>query len=270
MPRGGAPGCPGRGGVPRGGGEPRAASGRTCFPGRPAELRSLQATAPEGFGSSRVSSPSSFTSCRIKLTKAASSRLGRRSFSSKPSRQSGQPARCLPLQYSTMQGRQKLWLQPVSRTGSLKYCRQQAQLRSTAPRSRSRSTAAAMARPGPGRSGAERPAEFRFPRAPPPERLLPCPGKPGERRGGRRRGAGRLSSDITCSVRPLRCTGMGPATRLCPTAEPATRCSPGAAQPGSSPRQAERPVPTQLFLCWRLGSEDLGWLQKLTVTRSSP
>lgn len=149
------------------GGEPRAASGRTCFPGRPAELRSLQATAPEGFGSSRVSSPSSFTSCRIKLTKAASSRLGRRSFSSKPSRQSGQPARCLPLQYSTMQSRQKLWLQPVSRTGSVKYCRQQAQLRSTAPRSRSRSTAAAMARPG---RGAERSGRRSFVF---PGRLLP-------------------------------------------------------------------------------------------------
>lgn len=120
------------------------------------------------------------------------------------------------------------------------------------------------------RGGAERPAEFRFPRAPPPERLLPCAGKRGERRDGRRRGAERLSSDILAPVRPLRCTGMGPATRLCPTAEPATRCSPGAAQPGSSPRQPERPVPAQLFLCWRLGSEDLGWLQKLTVTRSSP
>lgn len=154
-------------GVP--GGAPR------CLPTlspccRPAELWSLQAPAAEGFGSSCASNSSSFTSCRTRFTKAASSRLGRRSFSSKPSRQSGQAPRCFPLQYWRTQGRQKLWPQSGSRTGSAKCCRQQAQLSSTARSSRPRGTAAAMARPGAERSRAA--ADFRF-----PQRLFPCSGR---------------------------------------------------------------------------------------------
>lgn len=215
VPRGGAPGCPG--------GWPRAASGRTFSPSRrPAELPSLQGTAPEGFGSSSVSNSSSFTSCRIKLTKAASSRLGRRSFSSKPSRQSGQPARCLPSQYRTMQGRQKLWVQPVSRTGSLKYCRQQVQLSSTALRSRSRATAAAMARPGPGRS-------WRLSSVSPGRLLPPGAGRAPGRAGGLRSAPG---AGMGPPAGPRRPPLPGATLRAAPPAGQKAQRRPGSASAG--------------------------------------
>lgn len=145
MSGGEAPGCRGM--------EPRAASGRTFSPGpRPAELWSLQAAAPQGSGPSCVSN-FSFSSRGMRLSRAASSRLGRKWRSSKPRRQSGQAARGRPAQYRRMQPRQKLWPQPVSRTGSAKNCRQQEHCSSRTRWSRSNSMTAAMAWPGAERSG---------------------------------------------------------------------------------------------------------------------
>lgn len=203
--------------------------GRTFSPG---ELRSLQATAPEGFRSPRVSSSFSLTSCGIKFTKATSSRLGRRFLSSKPSRQSGQAARCRPLQCRAMQPRQKLCPQPGSRTGSVKYCRQQAQLSSRASSSRSRSMAAAMARPG--RSGA---AQVSFP-----------PGAASRRRAGRAgRAAGRAQTRGWAALLGSRLRESPWPGQGCAQCPPAPRRNAGARPAGRTPG------PARPFLGWSLG-----------------
>lgn len=163
-----AAGVPGYRGMSRGrrgrelrdGAEPRAApgdgapgsSGRTFSPGlRLAELRSLQAAAPQDSGSSCVSNLSA-SSRGTRLSSAASSRLGRRCWGSKALRQTGQAARGRPAQCCRMQPRQKLWPQSVSRTGSAKSSRQQEQCKSRTLCSRSSSMTAAMAGPGAERS----------------------------------------------------------------------------------------------------------------------
>lgn len=182
--------------------------------GDPAELRSLQATAPEGFGSSGVSNSSSFTSWAIKFTKAASCRSGRRSFCSKPSRQRGQPVRCPADGAGPAEGvaaaREPRGVREVARAASAAQA-QGAQERLDVDRK--------QPRPGPAR--AERSSRLSFVS---PGRLLP--------RGSCRVPESRESAGTGEDARldgsalifaPLETAALyrdGPSTRLCPIGAP--------------------------------------------------